>query len=58
MGEIIGLPGTEEPGKPVKADHERTDQMLPGRASAPVMSAEPMAAWTHAVFDAAKANEQ
>ncbi len=44
MGEVIGLPGTEEPGKPVKADYERTDQVLPGSASAPVISAEPMAA--------------
>ena len=56
MGEVIKLLGTNEPGKLVEADYERTVQVLLGSTATPVISAAPVGAWTHAVFDAAKAH--
>ena len=56
MGEIIKLLGTKELGKLVEADYERTVRVLLGSASTPVISKKPAGAWTHAVFDAAKAH--
>lgn len=58
VGEIVKLPGTEEPGEPVEAGDARTVQVLPGSTSTPAISAEPMGAWTRAVCGAAKAYGQ
>ncbi len=56
MGEIVKLLGTKELGKLVEADYERTVKILLGSGTTPVISREPTGAWTHAVFNAAKAH--
>ena len=58
LGEIIKLPGTEVPGKLVEAGYARTVRALPGSASAPVISAEPVGAQTRAVVAPAKAYDR
>ena len=58
LGEVIKLLGAGEPGRLVEADYARTVEVLLGSASTPVISAEPVGAWTHAVVDAAAAYAQ
>ena len=58
LGEIIKLPGTEEPGKLVEARYARTVRAPLGSTSTPVISVEPVGAQTHAVVGPAKAYDR